>query len=33
MDVVTKVLEQVVGINWRTLAVRFVALASSSQSF
>ena len=33
MDVVTKVLEKEVGIYWRTLAVRFIALASSSQSF
>ena len=33
MDVVTEVLEKVAGINWRTLAVPFVAFASSSQSF
>ena len=33
MGVVTEVLEKVVGINWRTLAVPFVAFASSSQSF
>ena len=33
MDVVTEALENVVGINWRTLAVPFVAFESSSQSF
>ena len=33
MGVLTEVLEKVVGINWRTLAVPFVAFASSSQSF
>ena len=33
MDVVTEVLEKVVGIKWRTLAVPLVAFASSSQSF
>ena len=33
MDVVTEVLEEVAGIYWRTLAVPFVAFASSSQSF
>ena len=33
MGVVTEVLEKVVGINWGTLAVPFVAFASSSQSF
>ena len=33
MDVVTEVLEKVVGINWKALAVLFVSFASSSQSF
>ena len=33
MGVATEVLEKVVGTNWRTLAVLFVAFASSSQSF
>ena len=33
MNVVTEVLEKVVGINWRALVIPSVAFASSSQSF
>ena len=33
MGIVTEVLEKAVGINWRTMAIPFVAFASSSQSF
>ena len=33
MIVVTEVLEKAVGIDWRTLAVPFVAFSCSSQSF
>ena len=32
MNVVTEVLEKVVGINWRALVIPSVAFASSSQS-
>ena len=33
MGVMKEVLEKMVGINWRTLTVLSIALASSSQSF